>query len=242
MFKLKGTGPLTFLLGCNCYRNEDGLFYAKPQKSMLRKWNPLTSALWWEAITQGHFTTWKKRPSWNWWLNTLLGKNEITIYQSMNGASHPIASIGHFDIVVHGTSLSSFCAQRAALAWTYLTKSSTLNIKNKHSAIRICTELSTQSFGLQHPLVWLVAFTIVCGRKRKELPDNLPPTRGKPLPNLCWHQSLPTSSFVLTPISTMMFFLASLLPVVSTSLTHWFSKLQEVKHHWDCQLPPFDPR
>ena len=175
-FKLKGTGPLKFLLGCDYFR-ENGVLCAAPKKYIEKM----------EASYERFFS---KKPSRKVSSplekgdnpeiddSDFLDENETKIYQSMIGSAQWVVSIGRFDVAVHLMTLSSFRAQprrghldRIKRVYAYL-------IKMKHAVIRYRTDLPDVSDFIFPELDW--SNTPYAGAV-EELPTNLPPARGKSL-------------------------------------------------------------
>jgi len=107
-FKLKGTGPTKFHLGCDFFRDEEGVLCHVPKKCI-------------EKILENCcriFGTWPKpatsplpagdHPKLD--AGELLNEGDQKIYQSLIGALQLVIQIGHFDIQTAVMSLSRFRA------------------------------------------------------------------------------------------------------------------------------------
>ena len=108
-FKLKGTAPLNFLLGCDYYRDSHGVLCQQPKKYI-------------EKMEETHLRLFGTRPKHatsplvkgdhpECDTSEFLDERGIKIYQSMIGSAQWIIQLGRFDIAVHVMSLSSFRAE-----------------------------------------------------------------------------------------------------------------------------------
>ncbi|KAL7426750.1 hypothetical protein ACHAXM_000563 [Skeletonema potamos] len=175
-FKLKGTGPLKFLLGCDYFR-EGKTLCAAPRKYIEKM----------EATYERLFGEKPPRKVTSPLLHgdhpeldtlELLDEKNTKIYQSMIGAAQWIISLGRFDISVHVMTLSSFRTQprqghldRMKRIYGYLSKM-------KHATIRFRTTMPDISDFSFIDRDW--SNTPYSGA-REELPKNLPMARGKPV-------------------------------------------------------------
>jgi len=107
-FKLKGTGPTKFHLGCDFFRDEEGVLCYAPKKHI-------------EKILENYrriFGTWPKpatsplttgdHPELD--TSELLNEDDQQVYQSLIGALQWVIQIGRFDIQTAVMTLSRFCA------------------------------------------------------------------------------------------------------------------------------------
>ena len=175
-FKLKGSQPLSFLLGCD-YFYEDGVLCQAPRKYI-------------EKMADSYERFFGEKPSKK--VSSPLEKGDnpelddleflddevVKVYQSMIGSAQWVVSIGRFDVAVHIMTLSSFRAQprkghleRIKRVYAYI-------IKMKHAVIRYRTDMSDVTDFVFPELDW--SNTTYAGAA-EELPTNLPPARGKPL-------------------------------------------------------------
>ena len=150
-FKLKGTGPITFHLGCDFFRDPDGTLCFAPRKyidKMIGQYKQLFG----EAPKQNVTSPLEKGDHPELDDSELLDEKDIRIYQSMIGSLQWAITIGRLDITTAVMSLSSFRAApraghlaRARRVYGYLAKM-------KHAVIRIRTDepdysdLPTQDF------------------------------------------------------------------------------------------------
>jgi hypothetical protein len=176
-FKLKGTGPLKFLLGCDYSRDENGVLCAAPQK-YIQKMEDSYLRFFWERPNRRVTSPLDSNDHPELDDSEFLEENEIKIYQSMIGSAQWIVSIGRFDVAVHIMTLSSFRAQprrghldRIKRIYAYL-------IKMKTAAIRFRTDMPDISDFIFADLDW--SNSPYAG-VTEELPSNLPVARGKPV-------------------------------------------------------------
>jgi len=107
-FKLKGAGPTEFHLGCDFFRDEEGVLCYAPKKHV-------------EKILENYrwiFATWHKlatspltagdHPEFD--TSELLNEDDQKAYQSLIGALQWVIQIGRFDIRTAVMTLSCYCA------------------------------------------------------------------------------------------------------------------------------------
>ncbi|KAL7455007.1 hypothetical protein ACHAWC_006593 [Mediolabrus comicus] len=214
-FKLKGTGELSFLLGCDYIRDKDGVLRQEPRK-YIEKMIETYERLFGEKPRKATSPLVKgDHPELD--TSELLDDDGTRIYQSMIGAAQWIIQLGRFDIAVHVMTLSSFRAQprvghleRMKRVYGYL-------FKMKGGAIRIRTEMPDLSDLQFEDHDWSQS---PYAGTTEETPDNLPKALGKPVllvtyadANLC-HDML--SGKAVTGI----------LHFINKTPFDWFSKKQ----------------
>ena len=135
-FKLKGTGPISYHLGCDFVHDEDKVLCIQPRKyieqmveTYVRMFGEKPKELYSSPLDKGD------HPELD--TSDLLDANRIQKYQSMIGAMQWAISIGRFDIATAVMSLSSFCVaprvghlERCKRIYAYLSKT-------RHAAIRV---------------------------------------------------------------------------------------------------------
>ena len=176
LFKLKGTGPLKFLLGCDYFR-EGKTLCAAPRK-YIEKMDATYLKFFGEKPNQKYRSPLAKGDNPELDTSEFLDETNTKIYQSMIGAAQWVISLTRFDIAVHVMTLSSFRVQprqghldRIKRVYGYLSKM-------KHGTIRFRTEMPDTSdfdFLVQDWSNSPYADT------REEFPKNLPLARGKPV-------------------------------------------------------------
>ena len=214
-FKLKGTGELSFLLGCDYIRDEDGVLRQEPKK-YIEKMVETYERLFGEKPRKATSPLVKgDHPELD--TSELLDDDGMRIYQSMIGAAQWIIQLCRFDIAVHVMTLSSFRAQprvghleRMKRVYGYL-------FKMKGGAIRIRTEMPDVSDLQFEEHDWSQS---PYAGTTEETPENLPRALGKPVllvtyadANLC-HDML--SGKAVTGI----------LHFINKTPFDWFSKKQ----------------
>jgi hypothetical protein len=171
-FKLKGTGPLKFLLGCDYFREGKSLrsaprkYFEKMEVTYERLFGEKPPHKVSSPLTSGD------NPELD--TSNFLDEKDTKVYQSMIGAAQWVISLGRFDIAVHVMTLSSFRSkprkghlERIQRVYGYLSKM-------KHGTIRYRTELPDISDFIKQD--W--SNSAYAGT-REEYPKNLPPARGR---------------------------------------------------------------
>jgi hypothetical protein len=173
-FKLKGTGPIEFLLGCDYYRDEDGTLCSAPKKYIARMESTYERLFGEKPKHRSSPLDSNDHPELD--TTSLLGADDIKIYQSLIGVVQWVVSLGRFDIAVHVMTLSSFRAaprdghlERLKRVCGYLSKM-------KHGTIRYRTGMPEMSDLEFEEYDW--SRTVYSGAK-EEYPKNLPPARGE---------------------------------------------------------------
>ena len=106
-FKLKGTGPISYHLGCDFARDEDGVLGIQPRKYIERMIETYVRMLG-EKPKEIYTLPLEKGNHPELDTSDLLDADGIQKYQSMIGAMQWAISIGRFDIATAVMSLSSF--------------------------------------------------------------------------------------------------------------------------------------
>ena len=115
-FKLKGTGPISFHLGMNLHRDEEGTLCIQPRQYIEKMINQY-ERLFGEAPSQRYWSPLEKGDHPELDTSELLGENGIKQYQSLIGSLQWAVSIGRMDITTAVMTLSGF---RAAPRWGHL--------------------------------------------------------------------------------------------------------------------------
>ena len=176
-FKLKGTGAISFHLGCDFGRDDDGTLYMAPNKYI-------------EKISTGYKLMFGRSPSTRYMsplekgdnpeLDTtpLLDAEGIRRFQSLLGSLQWAVSLGRFDIAPAVMTMSAYRSapreghlQRAQRIVGYL-------VKMKNAAIRFRTDIPLLD-DLHIPTYsWENS---VYGSTSEVIPDNIPEPLGKPV-------------------------------------------------------------
>ena len=174
-FKLKGTGPISYHLGCDFYRDEDGTLCMAPRKYI-------------ERMVKGYEQMFGSKPKHN--VTSPLEKGDhpeldssdeldmegIKKYQSLIGTLQWAISLGRFDVATAVMTMSSFRAaprqghlERVKRICGYLSKM-------KHGVIRFRTGEPDYSDLEEPPADWTYS---VYGEVKEEVPKDAPTPRGK---------------------------------------------------------------
>ena len=216
-FKLKGTGPVDFHLGCDYFRDEDGTLCVGPKKYIERM----------ETAYKNHFGT---TPSQRYQSpldkgdhpelddSPLLDADGVAKYQSLIGTLQWTISLGRFDIATAVMTMSSFRAaprqghlERVQRICGYLSKF-------RSACIRIRTEEPDFS---DLPSVEYDWSRSVYGNVRQRRAPDAPPPKGKPVLTTSFkdanlHHDLATGRAV-----------TGVLHFLNQTPVDWFSKKQE---------------
>ena len=176
-FKLKGTGSITFHLGCDFFRDEDGVLCFAPKKyidKMIVAYQQMFG-----TKPKQHFSSPLDKgdhPEID--TSELLGDEDIRRYQSMIGAMQWAVSLGRLDISTAVMTLSGFRVaprkghlERAQRVYGYLSKM-------QHATIRIRTQEPDYSSLPAQFFDWAQS---VYGDVQEVLPTDAPPPLGKPV-------------------------------------------------------------
>ena len=174
-FKLKGTGPLSFHLGCDFYRDKEGVLCMSPKKYLQR-------------IEESFVRWFGEKPKLSYWspleggdhpetdTSELLDASGTETYQSVIGSLQWAISLGRFDIATAVMTLSSFRSAprkghlaRAKRVASYL-------LRFKEATIRFRTGIPDYSDVVERPGTWDYS---VYGKGTEEVPNDVPETKGK---------------------------------------------------------------
>ncbi len=214
-FKLKGTGPLNFLLGCDYFRDSDNILCYAPKK-YISKMIDVYKELFGET-PRPYLTPLEKGDHPELDETELLDAKHTQIYQSLIGATQWIIQLGRFDIATHVMSLSSF---RAAPRHGHLMKIRRVYgylSKFRNSAIRVRTDepdLSDVNF-FDHD--W--SYSPYAG-SQEVLPKNIPPPLGKHVTMTTYVDANLCHNFMTGKAVT------GVLHFFNKTPTDWFSKTQ----------------
>ena len=172
-FKLKGTGPINFLLGCDYFPDQNGVLCYAPKKYIEKMVSSFESMF---GHKPKHYKS-PLAPGDHPEIDTspFLDLDDLKKYQSMIGAAQWVIQLGRFDIAVHVMTLSSFRVQprqghldRIKRIYGYLSNM-------RHSTIRIRTE--NPDLSSFQPMTYDWSKTPYAD-SREQLPTNAPPPRG----------------------------------------------------------------
>jgi len=175
-FKLKGTGPTEFHLGCDFFRDEEGVLCCAPKKHI-------------EKILENYrwiYGTWPK-PATSLLVNgdhpeldasELLNEDDQKLHQSLIGALQWVIQIGRFNVQTAVMSLSRYRAvprqghpDRVKRIHGYLSKM-------RHATIKIRTDATDY---LNIPVKLRDWECSCCADAKEEIPLDAPTPKGKPV-------------------------------------------------------------
>ena len=176
-YKLKGTGDIAFHLGCDFFRDDDGVLCMAPRKYI-------------DKMIDGYFNMFGEKPRTRYSsplekgnhpeLDTseLLDESGIQKYQSLVGSLQWAVSIGRLDITTAVMTLSGFRSiprqghlDRAKRVTGYLAKM-------KHAAIRFRTNIPNYTDIHHTPYNWEQS---VYGNIKEAIPHDVPEALGRPV-------------------------------------------------------------
>ena len=176
-FKLKGTGPITFHLGMDIQREDDGTLCITPRK-YLDKLMANYERLFGGPPKQTVTSPLEKGDHPELDTSELLDEPGIQTYQSLIGSLQWVVSIGRFDVMTAVMTLSSFRAaprkghlQRVQRIYGYLAKM-------KHAAVRIRTDEPDYSDLPNIEFDWSRS---IYGELEEIIPSDAPKPLGKPV-------------------------------------------------------------
>ena len=173
-FKLKGTGPITFHLGCDFFRDEEKTLCMAPRKyieKMLDNYKRMFGSLPRKAHSP---LVQNDHPELD--TSELLDYDGIKMYQSLIGALQWVIQIGRWDITTAVMTMSRF---RAAPRTGHLERVQRIHgylRKFKHGVLRMRTDEPDYSDIPEKVYEW--SGTCYAGAK-EEIPDDIPTPRGK---------------------------------------------------------------
>jgi hypothetical protein len=174
-FKLKGTGPISYHLGMDFYRDEDGTLCIAPRK-YIEKMISSYERMFGQAPKQNVSSPIEKGDHPELDETNILDDDGIKKYQSLIGALQWVITIGRFDVNTSVMTLSGFRAaprvghmDRVKRIYGYLSKM-------RHAAIRIRTEEPDYSDVPDAEYDWAKS---VYGEVKEIIPDDAPEPLGK---------------------------------------------------------------
>jgi hypothetical protein len=143
-FKLKGTGPVKFHLGCDYYRDEGGTLCVAPLKYIKRMLDAY-KLMFGVAPKQNIQSPLEKGDHPELDESPLLDKDGIRKYQSLIGTLQWTISLGRFDIAMAVMTMSSFRVAPREGHLERLQRICRYLVKFKSACIRVRTELPDYS-------------------------------------------------------------------------------------------------
>ena len=176
-FKLKGTGPISYHLGMNFYREKDGTLAMAPKQYIDRMIDSY-QRLFGESPKQSYHSPIEKGDHPELDTSEFLDQEGISQYQSLIGILQWVITIGRFDVQTAVMTLSSFRVaprrghiERAKRIFGYLSKM-------RHGAIRVRTDIPDYSELPDQSFDWKSS---VYGDPKEIVPEDAPPPLGKPV-------------------------------------------------------------
>ena len=173
-FKLKGTGPVTFHLGCDFFRDEDGVLCYAPLKYIEKMIDNYVRIFGQKPKQASSPLVKGDHPELD--TSDLLDMEDAKIYQSLIGALQWVIQIGRFDVATAVMTMSRF---RAAPRQGHMDRVKRIHgyiSKMRHGVIRMRTEEPDYSDIPAKQYDW--EYTCYHGAK-EVLPENAPRPLGK---------------------------------------------------------------
>ena len=176
-FKLKGTGPINYHLGCDFYRDSEGTLCMAPKKYIERMidtyhqiFGEKPRTVYTSPIERGDHPELDSSEE--------LDEDGIRHYQSLIGGAQWVISLGRFDVATSIMTLSSFRAAPRHGHMDRLKRTYGYIARMKHGAIRFRTGIPDYSAMPIPELSWVKT---VYGEAREEIPHNAPKPLGMAL-------------------------------------------------------------
>ncbi len=174
-FKLKGTGAITFHLGCDFFRDDEGILCMAP-KTYIDKMIGTYERLFGSKPPRKYRSPLEKGDNPEMDVSTYLEEDDIQKYQSMVGSMQWAVSLGRFDIATAVMTLSGFRAaprvghlDRCKRVYGYL-------LQFRDATIRFRTEEPDYSNLPDQDYDWMYS---VYGDMEEQIPHDRPPALGK---------------------------------------------------------------
>ena len=215
-FALKGTGPVTYHLGCDFFRTDEGVMCFQPKK-YIEKMIDNYQRIFKGELPRKVYSPLEKGDHPETDTSELLDEENTKIYQSLIGALQWVIQIGRFDVCTAVMTMSRF---RAAPRQGHLDRVKRIHgylSRFRGAAIRIRTDMPDYSDLQEYIYDW----QDTCYKGAKEpIPDNAPKPLGKPVR---------TTSFVDANLYHDLVngrSVTGILHMVNQTPIDWFSKLQ----------------
>ena len=215
-FKLKGTGPIKFHLGCDFFRDQDGTLCMGPQKYIERMVDQYT-LLFGKAPSQKIQSPLEKNDHPELDDSPLLDDDGIAKYQSLIGVLQWTITLGRFDIATAVMTMSGFRVapreghlERVKRICGYLAKF-------KHGCIRVRTDMPDYSDLPFKDYEWGKS---VYGDVKEDRPRDAPPPKGNPVVTTTYKDANLAHDLITGRAVTGVIHFLNQTPV------EWFSKKQ----------------
>ena len=214
-FKLKGTGPTTFHLGCDFFRDEDGVLCYAPRKyieKILENYRRIYG-----TYPKEYTSPLAKGDHPELDTTELLGLDDQKIYQSLIGALQWVIQIGRFDITTAVMTLSRF---RAAPRQGHLDRVKRVHgylSKMRHGIVKVRTDVPDYSEFPRKEYDW--EYSCYKGAK-EEIPKDAPIPKGKSVKTTSFYDANLYHDLISGKSVTGVLHLLNRTPI------DWYSKLQ----------------
>ena len=173
-FKLKGTGPVEFHLGCDFWRDETGTLCVGP-KTYIERLADQYKSLFGVAPSTKYSSPLEKNDHPELDLSPLLDEDGITRYQSLVGALQWTVTLGRFDIAVAVMTMSAFRVAPRQGHLDRLCRVVGYLVKMKNGFIRVRTEMP--DFSDAPPTEYDWSHTVY-GNVEEAIPADIPEALG----------------------------------------------------------------
>jgi hypothetical protein len=214
-FKLKGTGPISFHLGCDFFRDEDGNLCYAPKKyieKILDNYKRIFG-----ANPQQKMSPLVKGDHPELDTSPLLDDEKTRIYQSLIGALQWVIQIGRFDITTAVMTMSRFRAEPREGHMERVKRTHGYLSKMRQGMIRIRTDEPDYSVLPEKVYDW--ANTCYPGA-HEEIPSDMPRPLGKPVKTTSYFDANLYHDLISGRSVTGILHLFNKTPI------DWYSKLQ----------------
>ena len=215
-FKLKGTGPMQFHLGCDFFRDEEGVLCVGPRKYIERMEAQYVSLFGSKPKTNVTSPLEKNdHPELD--TSPLLGEDDIVKYQSIIGVLQWAITLGRFDIATAVMSMSSYRVAPREGHMSRLQRICGYLSKMKHGFLRVRTDEPDYSDLPDKHYSWERS---VYGDVREQIPRDAPKPLGKRVV-LTTYVDANLNHDLVTGRSV-----SGVLHFVNQTPVHWFTKKQ----------------
>ena len=215
-FKLKGTGPISYHLGCDFFRDKEGVLCFAPRKYIEKMINIFETTFGHKPSNKVHSPLEKgDHPELD--TSEFLDQDGIQKYQSLLGALQWAVSLGRLDVNTAVMTMSSFRVEprkghmdRVKRIYSYLSKF-------RHATIRIRTEEPDLSGLPDQAFDWEES---IYGEVTELLPEDAPRPLGKSVTTISYHDANLYHNVITGRSVTGVLHLLNKTPI------DWYSKKQ----------------
>jgi hypothetical protein len=216
LFKLKGTGPISFHLGCDFFRDETGTLCLGP-KSYIDRMAMQYEAMFGKKPKAAYTSPLSGNDHPEVDMSPLLDEEGITQYQSLLGVLQWMITLGRFDICTAVMTMSGFRTAPREGHLDRLRRICGYLCKMKHGFIRVRTEEPDYS---DMPVTTYDWARTVYGNVKEQLATDAPKSLGKPVVLTSYVDANLLHDMVTGRSVTAVLHLVNQTPV------EWFSKKQ----------------